>query len=198
MPPDPTIWGALREATQERHGAIESLLRLDACLPLPRYRRVLSGFESFLSAWEPHVRGALPAALAAGFEGRSRLPFVRADLRALDEPAGEPLRGLDDALPLPDTAAALGSMYVLEGSALGGQVIARQVRDRFGFSPAHGAAYFHGWGEATGRHWREFRELLAAEVPAGAASDSACEAACRTFDLLIDTFTLHLHESAAA
>lgn len=206
MPPDQTAGGALRAATHARHQAIEALLQLDQPLPLATYTRVLRGFESFLRQWEPHLRAALPADWRAGFDERSRLAMVQADLRTLHAtPADGAARGWDldldlpRRLPLPSTAAALGSQYVLEGSALGGQVIARRLADTFGFTPAHGAAYFHGWGEATGGHWREFRERLAAHVPAaGPGCEAACTAACRTFDLLIDHFTQHLHEPAAA
>lgn len=200
MKPDQTVWAALRQATHVRHEAIEALLQLHHPLPLARYVRVLLGFEAFLTRWEPWVLPAVPDDLVQGWRQRSRLGLVRADLAALRaEPVPCTVPDFTQRLPLPDAASALGSMYVLEGSALGGQVIAKQVGAQLGLTPANGAAYFQGWGDETGRHWREFREALAARVPAdGDACERACAAACRTFDLMIETFTLSLHEPAAA
>ena len=199
MKPDQTVWTALRRATHERHEAIEALLQLHHPLPRDRYERILGGFESFLRDWEPHLQAALPPELAAEAAARSRLPFLRHDLQVLGLPRREDRPcSLAARLPLPDLAAALGSQYVLEGSALGGQLVARQLAANLGLSPQSGAAYFHGWGEDTGRHWKQFRTRLDAHVPPeGPACDRACEAASRTFDLLIDTFTPLLHEPVA-
>lgn len=60
--------------------------------------------------------------------------------------------------PLASWPQLLGAMYVLEGSTLGGQVIARQLAKQ------HIAqrAYFSGYGERTGPRWQAFCQLLAA------------------------------------
>ena len=56
----------------------------------------------------------------------------------------------------------LGRMYVMEGSTLGGQYIARHVEETLGIRPGEGNSYFRGYGDATGERWREFREVLKA------------------------------------
>lgn len=179
---------ALRQATAERHDAIEALLRLDEAMDLDRYRHVIAGFESFLTAWEPRVRATLSTPLQTWFDGRSRLAFARQDLAALGlprQPAGADSLA---ALHLPDEAAAFGSLYVLEGSALGGQVIVRRVSATLGLDGAHGAAYFAGWGADTGGMWRAFRERLETHLDTEARRASASRAAVQTFDALIAHF----------
>ena len=69
--PDPLL-NALRHATRERHARIESLLRLDAPMPLARYRAILRGFHEFLARWEAAVHAALPARLQAWFKDPGR------------------------------------------------------------------------------------------------------------------------------
>ncbi|TXD71199.1 biliverdin-producing heme oxygenase, partial [Mitsuaria sp. TWR114] len=85
--------------------------------------------------------------------------------------------------------AAFGSLYVLEGSALGGQVLTPMLLARHGLTPERGAAYFHGFGERTGAMWREFRQLADAQAGANETDrDAACHAAVQTFQALIETF----------
>lgn len=159
-----------------------------------RYAAVLQVFDAFLAAWEPAAAAALPLRWQGWLQQRSRRPFLQQDLRAL----GIPRAGASGPVPtLPNAAAAWGSVYVLEGSALGGQLITRNLAEA-GLRPDAGAAYFHGWGEATGSMWHDFRELLAAQLAEPAALAAACDAACRTFDTLSDRLESALHERTAA
>lgn len=188
--------GALRLATAAAHTRIESVLGLEAPFPLHHYVRVLQGFDSFLTAWEPALALALPATLQPWFDRRRRGPLVARDLASLRAPR---ISRSAVAMPaLDSTAAAFGSLYVMEGSALGGQVIAQRVHRWHGMGPHDGAAYFTGWGKRTGPMWREFRELLACEVTDATARQAACAGAIATFDALTATFEHCLHEPAAA
>lgn len=54
------------------------------------------------------------------------------------------------------SAEALGVMYVLEGSALGGQIIAKHLAKNLGLTAATGARYFYGNGPATHERWQLF------------------------------------------
>ncbi len=68
-------------------------------------------------------------------------------------------------------------------------MISRRLKERHGFTPDHGAAYFNGHGAETGRMWREFRERLDAEVLDSQANRAiASAAAIQTFDALADVF----------
>lgn len=186
----------LRRATGAHHAAIDRLLQLDGAYQPLRYRRILQGFDAYLSVWEPQLAAALPARLHAFFAEGCRGALVRADLAALGvaERCETPVK-----LPaLPSVAAAFGSLYVLEGSALGGQVIARELA-RHGIGPQAGGSYFAGAGPATGARWRAFRVLLEDEVGGDAAARAqACRAAGGTFGALTDVFAALLQEPAGS
>ncbi len=189
---------ALRQCTADQHRSIESVLALDSPFDLRHYRRVLRGFGVFHAAWEPRVAAALPAADAAWFIARSRRPLLQRDLQALLIELPLPVAG-PSRIPLDDRASAWGSMYVLEGSALGGQLIARRLVEQLGIRPDRGGAYFHGWGSETGAMWRKFRERLEQEVGSDpAAMARACHAAGATFDALTDVFRMVLDEPVVA
>ncbi|WP_053076698.1 biliverdin-producing heme oxygenase [Caenimonas sp. SL110] len=177
---------ALRSATARSHDRIESVLQLEGDFSLAHYGAVLQGFAAFLDTWEPGVSNALPPHLKPWFAARTRGDMVRRDLVSLQLARPAPARlEIDLASP----AAVFGSLYVLEGSALGGQVISRRLLEVHGFTPDHGAAYFNGHGAQTGRMWREFRQRLDAEVDDCDANRAIASAvAIQTFDALTGVF----------
>ena len=187
-----TPLAVLRAATREHHDRIDRLMDLRRMQDRSHYARVLRVFDAFLASWEPAVAAALPHC-QDWLQARSRRPFVQQDLRALGLAAAAPA----GAPPLRTDAAAWGSLYVMEGSALGGQVITRSLAAA-GLDRDSGAAYFHGWGEATGRMWREARALLESELADDTALAQACEAARQTFDHLSSLLERELHERATA
>lgn len=181
---------ALRAATRSRHDRIDRLVDLGRLHERARYGRVLQALEAFLGPWEARVLATLPQLWHGWLRQRSRRPFLQQDLRALD------LAPLPPALAMPQLAtpaAAWGSVYVQEGSALGGRVIARSLAQA-GLHARAGAAYFNGWGEATGRLWSETRALLERELATPEHLAQACEGACLTFDALGQHLEAALHE----
>ena len=172
----------LRAATRDAHERLETALDLLAP-PLERVRflHVLTRFHGLHAAWEPAVLAR--SDLAPVMAGRSRLAHLEADLRALGmDPADV------DALPACPAAAALagtqagawGSLYVMEGSTLGGKVIARALAGAPWLPPA-GLTYFDARGARTGPLWRELGLRLDA---AGAAlgRDALARGARAAFD----------------
>jgi heme oxygenase len=183
----------LRAATRKHHDRIDRLMDLRRMHDRGHYTRVLQVFDAFLAGWEPAVAAALPARFQGWLRLRSRRPLLQRDLQVLGITAVPAA-----VLPAFDSdAAAWGSLYVLEGSALGGAVITRVLASA-GLHAGTGAAYFHGWGDAVGTMWREARELLVTELAAPAAVQQACDAACLTFDTLSHLLENAWHERTAA
>jgi heme oxygenase len=122
------------------------------------------------------------AVLGERFRPRRRLALLTADLRLMDDRDGPPPR--PDLAPLPDEASAWGSLYVLEGSTLGGAVIAKSLA-RSGVPGLAGLGYFNPHGRRTMASWQAFRmELIAAVTPGG--EPAALAAARATFVRLIE------------
>lgn len=57
---------------------------------------------------------------------------------------------------LNSNAELAGALYVVEGSTLGGQVIARQLRENLGYAVVKGARLFNGHGPNTMVRWSAF------------------------------------------
>lgn len=87
-----------------------------------------------------------------------RAPALRKDLAALGfDHAGLPRLVIP---PMADFAAALGALYVLEGSALGGKVILRALEARLGKQIAGAAAFFGSSGREGALAWPVFKARL--------------------------------------
>jgi heme oxygenase len=154
----------LRQCTRTQHERLErGLALLDAVVTAARYRALLTRMyglyeplERALAVAQAHV--SIDLDLAA----RRKVPLLETDLATLGLSSRD-IGALPRcrALPPLDTAPqVMGCLYVLEGSMLGGQVITRALHDALGLTPERGAAFFAGYGAATGARWRGFREML--------------------------------------
>jgi heme oxygenase len=188
-----TALSELRLTTRAEHDRLERMLRLTEPMPIERYGAILCGFDAFLRAWEPRIHAALPERLQGWFRPRRRGGFASADVDWLRSEAGlalpETSAPAATLLPLGDLAEVLGSLYVIESSALGGCVIAPRLKGTLGVAQGRGASYFHGFGGESGVLWTNFRVLAALEIGESARDTvRACQSARRTFAALIELF----------
>jgi heme oxygenase len=72
-------------------------------------------------------------------------------------------------------------MYVLEGSTLGGQLIAREIQAKFGIDERSGTAFFHSHGNNVGKMWMDFSAIVRKYVDSLAKQTAALNAAQSTF-----------------
>ena len=189
----------LREDTRREHEATEGAMPLmEPGLTLDSYKALLRTLLPILRGWETWSAEHAPGNLKPLLTARRRSHLLERDLRSLGDPnpmapdgfipidwASVTHPGLHNASPLEQTrreafeAGFLGALYVLEGSTLGGRMIARHLQPAFAFQEGKGDAYFRGHGEQTGALWREITAAIAA-VPEEYSPD-LIEAAKRTF-----------------
>ena len=140
----------LKAATAALHHRVESgvgiLRRTESVVD---YVDLLRRLEAFYAALDPRLAPFLPS---------RRVERLRVDLDLL-EPLWRPLPRLSLHL----AGNPLGWLYVAEGAALGGRIVARHLEDRHGFDATHGAAFFGGDGDSVGPRWRRVRAMLDAE-----------------------------------
>lgn len=113
----------LRRETRPDHEAVDAVYSRFDLSRLGDYRRFLRAQASCLGGLEAAL-DERAGRLVADWPARRRAAFLYADLRELgDEPDCATASQAFDS-----DAAALGGVYVLEGSRLGGAVLAKQVR----------------------------------------------------------------------
>lgn len=148
----PEIVARLRAATGPAHARLEAALGLVERVADPAERRRLvarflalhEGAEARLAPWLAGQAGLEP-------DSRMRASLIRADLALLGGAAET------RAPPAPEIGSlgqALGWLYVLEGSTLGGKTIHRALETRR--LDARGLSFLNPYGEAAGERWRAF------------------------------------------
>jgi heme oxygenase len=176
-----------------KHGTRAEHERIECAVPLlsdsldrvtyDRYLEKLLGFHEPLE----HALALHPwQQVGIDFEARRKTELLLRDLRYLgySEAALAAVARCTALPPLPDLPAALGCLYVLEGSTLGGQILSRHVTRQLGLAPAAGCAFLASYGKAVGPMWRTFGERLAAFPCDEATADRMVESARATFRAL--------------
>jgi len=178
----------LRTDTAPEHEAVErSLDLLDAALTPTRLAVVLTRMHGFWLAAEAGLdswAAAEPAAAdAVQWAERRRAHLFAADLAALGAAAAGPVR-TPSLAPVRDTDAALGRLYVLEGSTLGGVFIDRHLATLPALAGTGRLRSFSPYGERTGAMWHAYRSATRAHVAAGGDAGRLVAAAKQTFTTL--------------
>lgn len=182
----------LRDQTRTLHQQVERAnTLLDPNLTRQGYRETL---VRWYGIWRPLEERLSANALwvTRGWQFLPRHPLLRADLVLLGQDANA-LASLPLCCDLPTlttSAQALGCRYVLEGSLLGGRVIAQQIQRTLGLTAATGTAFLGGAGPATGQHWYHVclqLDAYVAEHPT--ESDAIVTAAQATFAAFARWFT---------
>lgn len=183
MVPPTGILTRLKVETRPQHDAIERALALvDPALTRSRYRARLEQLYGFYEPVEACLREVGGwAERGVDLAARRKAPLLRGDLEALDGGRAGDLATCRALPPLDTAAASFGCLYVLEGSTLGGQFIARHIRATLGVTPESGGRFFQGYGAQTGAMWQSFRDALEAFATAGGSSDEVVAGAVETF-----------------
>jgi heme oxygenase len=157
------------------------------------YIRLLQGHHALYADWERRHASWFAGGLTnSGWQYQSRLLAIESDLRSL---GARPTLRVEETMastqeispPSSDTEeVSWGSLYVIEGSALGGQIIARKLLLEF---PGHLHRFFrlsHGGNRPT---WKVFQGLMANQLSdAGSRRTIALQARAtfRVFQRMLD------------
>ena len=184
------ILAKLKEATRAQHENLEGTVNvMDQMFSPEDYKKLLCKFYRFYSAIEPEIDKLDFSATGYDFDERRKLPKLEKDLKSLGvfEQASE-LPKWDGIPALDSKAQAFGSLYVMEGATLGGQLINRHLKEHLGISPDNGGAFFNGYGAETGPKWKEFTAIANAFAEDGTQDEVIINSAKQTFDSFKDCF----------
>lgn len=169
----------LRQSTRFQHEWLDQRLPLGRCgASISHYRDHLLATAVWLHALMPWLERSGDSAPAA----RRRLAAIALDLsdcpweaRGAPQVDGLGLREADDGSP----AFGAGVAYVVEGSALGGQVLRRRLE---GPLAPHPLRYLAGDERGVGERWREVLHGLRSGIRAPQEHKAACAGAVAAFE----------------
>ncbi len=153
----------LRERTGKQHQELERVL-----IPIiknvntpEKYVRLLELFYGFYYPLEQHIAAHMDISFPGGFERRRKAALLLDDISAISGAHATPPATSTDLPEIADAAQALGVMYVLEGSTLGGQVISQiLIRNLTVPELSKSLTFFNGYGTDTQSYWDTFVHYL--------------------------------------
>lgn len=170
----------VKEGTRASHKAAEVIMMpwITGATTPHRYTQLLQKLYGFYHPLEESIQGfAKELQLPYSFKKSS---LLLQDLYVLGFP---PSVAFAKQLPqLHNKYDALGALYVLEGAALGGRLIARMLSAHAGL-PKAAFSFFEGRGAETGPHWTRFTQLMNQQTQTESQMAQVCTAATTTFEL---------------
>lgn len=171
----------LKQATHEQHQKSEALLgpRLASIASYEDYAAILRMFYGYFEPLSHRIASLVTPAQLPDIAERRTAARILHDLAAIGFPANDP--ELCDELPaLQSIPQAVGALYVLEGSTLGGRMITKmlQKNPHVSLTP-ESLGFFEGYGAETGNKWRGFQSLV--NQFEGSDADALIESANQTF-----------------
>ena len=186
----PSPVAALKAASHEKHQ------RLEAVFPWARafssrenYGRLLRALFSLVKPADEAIDAALRRdGSVPDAARRRRAEWIETDLGRLGAAGTGEFPARADFSFVDSHGGAIGTLYVLEGSALGAQVLSRELQRHLGLTPETGGSYLHAYGTKTGETWQQFQAWANRELSSPDVLDSAVSASLLTFD----RFSQHL------
>lgn len=156
----------LKTETKEAHQALEKLLipRIKKTTTKQEYIQLLALFYGYYHPLEQKIEQYIDRRYLKDMQDRRKAGWLLSDMAYL----GAAADGLPLSVHMPqitNAARAMGALYVMEGSALGGQIIKKMLQSGLAMEGNDGFYFFNGYGQDTGRLWSGF--LSAANSFAG-------------------------------
>ncbi|WP_256005713.1 biliverdin-producing heme oxygenase [Pedobacter deserti] len=175
----------IKEATRVAHQELEKkvVLKMKAIRSEADYAEMLKNFYAYFSEVERAIAPYITAEVLPDYAERRNSAYLKADIEEL----GGSLEQLPPATApsITNVQGALGALYVMEGSIMGGPIIV-QMLTKHGLS--RGFSFFSGYGEATGEMWGRFVAVLNAHAQTAEHEELAVRKANETFERFGDVF----------
>lgn len=175
----------IKEATKVAHQQLEKTVvqRLKEIRSAADYASFLKVFYAYFRAVEQAIAPFVTPEVLPDYPQRRNASYLRRDIEALGGGVDELPEAVAPAISNP--AEAMGALYVLEGSIMGGPYIVQMLR-KYGMET--GFSFFSGYGEETGSMWAAFTTALNATAQTDEAREAAIRKASETFSRFGNAF----------
>jgi heme oxygenase (biliverdin-IX-beta and delta-forming) len=183
----------LKYSTADVHEQLEKNEKLSRLthknILLSEYIYILNKFHGFFSPIESNINEKTTVnEVVSDYHLRRKSSILLNDLSDLVE---NPVSQTYICHRIPEIQglhSALGCLYVMEGSTLGGRIIVKNLEKELDLSQDYGASFFHGYGENTGVMWKRFQSFYNQLVLNEEEEKEMISSARDTFRLLNEWF----------
>ena len=175
----------IKEETKSAHLSLEKLVvqQLKSIKNNEDYGNFLKKFYTYFSQVEKVISPYITSQLLPDYADRRNSSYLENDIKALgfdvDETMTVPVPKIDNEV------AALGALYVMEGSIMGGRIII-QMLEKLGVT--EGVSFFSGYGAETGQKWGVFTKVMNDTAKTEQDEEQAVNTANETFQLFEKVF----------
>lgn len=150
----------LKEATKDSHQNVEKVLvsHLKNLSDLEEYGALLLKLHNFYKPVEVQVHNLVGTSVLPDIESRNHINNLKSDLSNL----GRQIEAAENPFSknINSISYALGILYVMEGSTLGGQIICSMLKNKLPNIDDSVVNYFNSYGEDTPKMWNSFRNHI--------------------------------------
>lgn len=179
----------LKHGTQSLHDSVEEKMNAKKIFTpfyTPEdYKKLIWQNYLFFHHFEKPVFNHIAAPLAEALQlsGRRKLPYLEADLKETGLITDSGILTIGNVR---NEATALGILYVMEGSTLGGNVIKKRLATLPAFSNLQ-FNFFGCYKENTGPFWTSFKEVLDSHFTVD-QYDTVLEGAVKAYQYMIESW----------
>ena len=169
----------VRIETKEDHQALEKLVipQIKSIQSETDYVEVLKLFYGYFKPVEECIDKYLSDEIIPHFSTRRKSAAILNDIQSLQP--GSTVKICTDVPVINSKEEAIGAMYVLEGSTLGGKIISEMIRKRLNIEEGS-LSFFSGYKERSDEMWHLFINAMNDKV-SDTHSDIVVETAKNTF-----------------
>lgn len=154
-----TIMERLRNETKTAHQQLEkaTIPFIKKATDNEQYAYLLRLFYGYFKPVEAQIQKIINSDLISDISERRQSGALISDLQAIGTDTQD-LATTDNLPVIVTVPQALGAMYVLEGSTLGGRFISQMLMKQLNRTDA--ISFFSGYGEHTDAKWKAFTETM--------------------------------------
>jgi heme oxygenase len=152
----------LKEETKRAHADLEKQLitHIRRVNSTGGYVQLLAMLYGYYKAVEERLQPFLAAAHFPDHERRRKASHIIDDMQQFNGDVAEPVL-CPDVPAIDSYAKAIGALYVIEGSTLGGKIIAGMIAKQLNRTEEKGGfSFFNCYGNDTQAMWSSFKQAL--------------------------------------
>lgn len=176
---------AIKKATKKAHLDLEKkvIRKLKAISNEQDYADFLSYFYAYFSHLEKAIGPFITDTLIPNYKKRRNSGYLKRDLEAIG--CGNNSLPATTVPIIDNYLKALGALYVMEGSVMGGQIIVK-ILEKQGITK--GVSFFSGYGDDTEKMWITFTKAMDEHITDERQKKKVIRAAKETFSCFSTVF----------
>lgn len=158
-----TMLDKLKEETKSAHQNVEKVLiqELKALSSKQDYANLLNRLYHFYVSVEKQLHDIIDTNTIPDIEKRKHVHRIVQDIKSIDYSI-QNQGNFQAPLNIPSLSHALGTLYVIEGSTLGGQIISKMLQKQLNLKDDSAISYFKSYGDKTALMWQDFKIYISA------------------------------------